>query len=755
MKRLIILAGILLVSALAVGQNVRYRAEWPSVSANFPPYLVANLPPNSPTIAVCHSPANAVPCTNYATTYTGSGTACPNGAQDTPDPNALTSACQPTGDAQGNIGFWAPAGTYDYTVCIQNNCFGPYTVTLGGTGGGGGGTPNPTVSFVSSLSATISTGLNTNNIVWECWDSSSPANTIYPSNVSVDPVTYVVTFTFLQLQSGYCVVNANSTLGVSLAANNAFTGANTFPSINAIQYIDGTHNTTLAAYLAAPSANTTLIVPSNQTISSYTTYSVANLWIKCENGATITFGTSGALVPTGAGDGFEGCTFIGGGVGVARAGAPIQMSGGGTSNFQPGFFRHNSVTNFGTTAGNGEVEILGGSHWDLSGNTISNNADFDIFVNNATASASMNDILLAGNEAGEIIVHTTGASSNISHLRIANNDLHNGQNSKVEFCEEVGAFGGSVPTDVQSIGNQCYATANGTDGGYSWAGGGVQNCVETGDLFDAEGFTFTVAAIERTLVSNCATSVNTLILGTGGIGITCDRCSNSTFIGNVVNGFAPSTSGIHVLVSNTTGPAANDNIVANNTIIYSVSSSGGIGIWIQCNAAGSTCNNNSVRSNHILGLASGTGITIENDTGTVTGNSVSQNQVTNLPNGLILGGAATNTFIADNDWLTITTPYSTSGSGMTVRGKQTLRPAGCATAGSVGGICASPTVATWTFPFSDANYTANCTGDLVSSGVPVLGGVTAKSGTSITVQTVATTAAAAQFTAIDCAATHD
>jgi hypothetical protein len=90
--------------------------------------------PNSPTLTVCHSPANAVPCTNYATTYKGAGIASPNGAQDTPDPNALTSACQSTGDGQGNIGFWAPAGTYDYTVCIGLNCYGHCTITIGGSG---------------------------------------------------------------------------------------------------------------------------------------------------------------------------------------------------------------------------------------------------------------------------------------------------------------------------------------------------------------------------------------------------------------------------------------------------------------------------------------------------------------------------------------------------------------------------------------------------------------------------------------------
>jgi len=133
-KRLLVFL-VFFLMPLAFGQNVRYSVSFPSVSSSTTiPYLVANTPPNSPVLAVCNSPANAVPCTNYATTYTSAGAACPNGAQDTPDPQP--SACQSTGDDQGNIGWWAPPGKYDYTVCILNStsCFGPYTVTLGGNG---------------------------------------------------------------------------------------------------------------------------------------------------------------------------------------------------------------------------------------------------------------------------------------------------------------------------------------------------------------------------------------------------------------------------------------------------------------------------------------------------------------------------------------------------------------------------------------------------------------------------------------------
>ena len=148
MKRILfflLLSGFALMPAGAHAQNLfRFSEPFPSVTSLYQtPFLVANVPPNSPILAVCHSPANQVPCTNYATTYTGASAACPNGAQDTPDPSGSTSACQSTGDAQGNIAFWAPSGTYDYTVCIAGtvSCFGPYTVTLGGGGGGGGGNP--------------------------------------------------------------------------------------------------------------------------------------------------------------------------------------------------------------------------------------------------------------------------------------------------------------------------------------------------------------------------------------------------------------------------------------------------------------------------------------------------------------------------------------------------------------------------------------------------------------------------------------
>lgn len=134
MKKLFLLFVLALAPLSLFAQNVRISIPFPSISSQYPPLLQANIAPNLPVLAVCNYPANATPCTNYATTYDSTGAACSNGAQDTPDPQP--SSCQSTGDAQGNLGFWIPPGTYDYTVCIQNtvSCFGPYTFTAGSGG---------------------------------------------------------------------------------------------------------------------------------------------------------------------------------------------------------------------------------------------------------------------------------------------------------------------------------------------------------------------------------------------------------------------------------------------------------------------------------------------------------------------------------------------------------------------------------------------------------------------------------------------
>lgn len=92
-------------------------------------------------------------------------------------------------------------------------------------------------------------------------------------------------------------------------------------------------------------------------------------------------------------------------------------------------------------------------------------------------------------------------------------------------------------------------------------------------------------------------------------------------------------------------------------------------------------------------------------------------------------------------------------SGTKISAAQHMRVAGCATAASVGAVCT--TAISWSPTFSDANYTAVCNGDVVTSGVPQDGGLSSKTAGTINFRTVAATAAAAQYTTIDCVATHD
>lgn len=78
---------------------------------------------------------------------------------------------------------------------------------------------------------------------------------------------------------------------------------------------------------------------------------------------------------------------------------------------------------------------------------------------------------------------------------------------------------------------------------------------------------------------------------------------------------------------------------------------------------------------------------------------------------------------------------------------------GCATSASAGAACV--TAVAWPITIGDSSYTANCQGNGAASGAPVIGAITAKSATAVSVQTVAVTASAAQFTTIECKATHD
>lgn len=79
---------------------------------------------------------------------------------------------------------------------------------------------------------------------------------------------------------------------------------------------------------------------------------------------------------------------------------------------------------------------------------------------------------------------------------------------------------------------------------------------------------------------------------------------------------------------------------------------------------------------------------------------------------------------------------------------------GCTTAASVGGLCGAASVLTFPVPFADTSYTAVCTCTGASTNVPVIQAIV-KAASTLTVQTAALTAAAANCGTIDCVAIHD
>lgn len=136
---------LLLVTCVpSEGQGIRWDLGAPgsagvttTQSAGLP-YLVA-VP--GVTLNWCNHPANAVPCTNFATTYTSLslGTPCPTNTQVVLQGS---NTCQATGDAVGNMGAYvAPNAVcggltcYDYTLTVNGVATSPtpYTWTFGGT----------------------------------------------------------------------------------------------------------------------------------------------------------------------------------------------------------------------------------------------------------------------------------------------------------------------------------------------------------------------------------------------------------------------------------------------------------------------------------------------------------------------------------------------------------------------------------------------------------------------------------------------
>lgn len=108
--------------------------------------------PTTARIAFCSAPANGVPCSNLATTYTDATliTPCSTSTQIVLDG---TNSCVAQLNSQATGGVWVPAGQYSFTVSYGGANFGPYFVTAGSTGSIGGTIASTQVAFASGANA--------------------------------------------------------------------------------------------------------------------------------------------------------------------------------------------------------------------------------------------------------------------------------------------------------------------------------------------------------------------------------------------------------------------------------------------------------------------------------------------------------------------------------------------------------------------------------------------------------------------------
>jgi hypothetical protein len=92
-------------------------------------------------------------------------------------------------------------------------------------------------------------------------------------------------------------------------------------------------------------------------------------------------------------------------------------------------------------------------------------------------------------------------------------------------------------------------------------------------------------------------------------------------------------------------------------------------------------------------------------------------------------------------------------SGTSGANAQSKRVPGCATPVGAGTGCITTIV--WKNAFADTNYSVACNGNGITSGVPLSGGLTGKSNSSVSFQTVAATAVPAHYANIECVALHE
>ena len=390
-------------------------------------------------------------------------------------------------------------------------------------------------------------------------------------------------------------------------------------------------------------------------ISTVLTMNKANVKYRCGPGTLFQKTVAGDLITvTANGVQIEGCSFDGNA--QATTGRAVLVNG--VTGFR---FYHNRVTGFGSTSGNGTVQVIGASSdFKIEDNYLLGNAEAPIFVNSTAGNITnghinRNTIDTTGGLAviSGIEAHATTPATTFSNLEIANNVILNG----TTFCVETGAFGGTQPTDVVISGNVCKATAA-VAGGYSIP---LDQSAVTGNIYDANGQTTSIAGIEVVLGKNNTVSGNSITVGSGpGFCMTIDQASQNLISNNICNGFPNSASGAAIHLITITATNASDNIISGNKVIFPASSvNTHFGIWLQCNNASAHCDRNVLEGNTFLGNggAATQGINLELDAGTMDDTLLLGNHFYNLNTAINRSSGLNRDFLFLNQFATVTIQY--------------------------------------------------------------------------------------------------
>lgn len=393
------------------------------------------------------------------------------------------------------------------------------------------------------------------------------------------------------LTSGDCVqIDASGNFVAAGAACGSGSGGSITPyNINGTCYVDGTTYATIYDAIAACTSNVTIVVPSNQTITSSLsspTLSGVNVHVKCVNGATLTYDAGRSFQFTGAGSGMDDCILAGPGIGTNTI-SPLYLRGDNQ------YARNNRISGFEIASGAG-ILIGSGNHIKIQSNNVSNMKGWGIAIS-TLASTTVEDVQITTNTVENGIWSAMGSGAVLRDILIDDNTLTVGNNISTLSCVQLITNTGTT-SDVTVTNNKCRQTGNlTTGGGEPYAFGAVANLTFNNNTFNYNGYTMEAYAAEFNLSGSPNLVANGNNFNCGTTAVSCFQIfnpSNFSLQGNVLNGSATSTSSSILSVVGNSGTSG-DGTITGGTLAFP-SGGANTGVTLQANGSGVTLRNISV-----------------------------------------------------------------------------------------------------------------------------------------------------------------